>query len=76
MLLVYLFCEGKGGGKGVVSRFEGMADILNRDTANQRLPSFWKSTSFKRRAERGVREGERGGVRGGRTVLQKMECIL
>jgi hypothetical protein len=45
-----------------------MANFFNRDTANRRLPSFWKSTSF-REGQGG--EGGNNRVRGGRTVLEK-----
>lgn len=70
--LVFL-AAGRGGRGGFWIGFGTGLTFVNRDTANRRLPSFWKSTSFRRWAERGVRS--EGDVRKN-NCIRKMECIL
>jgi hypothetical protein len=59
----------EGGRKGCFELVVwSMANYFDRDTANRRLPSFWKSTSFR---EGQSEEGGDERVRGRRTVLEK-----
>lgn len=67
-------------GRGGRGWFEGLGawlTFVNRDTANQKLPSFWRSISFKRRAWRGTRErGSEWRSERRKNCITKMECIL
>lgn len=51
--------RGKGGLNWAV---RVMANIVTRDTANRKWPSFWKSTSFKKKGTH-ITEGVREGVK-------------